>query len=117
MEITSTDHDNATVLVLQGNLDAGTAPDATETIANTIQQASAAGRSANVALDLSGVAFMSSAGLRTFLAATQEARSLGGDVRLAAASSNVHRVLDYSGFLNIMQYFPSIDEALSSFDG
>lgn len=116
MEITATDHDNVIVMALKGNLDATTAGGASETITGALQQAVAQKKHAgNVVLDLSEVAFMSSAGLRTILAATQEARSLGGDVRLAAATSNVHRVLDFSGFIKIMKYFAAVDTAVASF--
>jgi anti-sigma B factor antagonist len=66
-------------------------------------------------LDLSGVDYVSSAGLRALLATMKDARQHGGDVRLAAVKPEVARVLDLSGFTTILKLFPDESAALSSF--
>ena len=55
--------------------------------------------------------------LETLLAALKEARQLGGDIRLAAAQAGVEKVLKISGFMSILKFYPSVDEALTSFSG
>jgi anti-anti-sigma factor len=116
MEISATDHANVIVMTLKGSLDSATAGGALETISGALQQAVTQKKhDGNIVLDLSAVAFMSSAGLRTILISTQEARALGGDLRLAAATSNVYRVLDVSGFNKIIRYFAVVDDAVASF--
>lgn len=70
-----------------------------------------------IVLDLGGVDFTSSTGLRLILATTKEARRLGGDLRLAAVRPSVLRVLHLSGFLSVLRTYPDADAALASFHG
>ena len=68
-----------------------------------------------VVLDLGEVEFMSSAGLRTILGALKESRSLGGDLRIAAAQPGVEKVLKISGFTSILKSFGDVKTAVESF--
>jgi anti-anti-sigma factor len=116
MEITATEQDNVTIVTLSGDLDATTAEAVAERVFLELgRDSSEGGLATNVVIDLSGVAFMSSAGLRAILATTQEARNLGGDLRLASGNKNVKRVLDFSGFTKILKYYDTVPEAVSSF--
>jgi anti-sigma B factor antagonist len=101
---------NSTVIDVSGSVDALTAPELSKTLLDQI-----AGGHANLVVNLIGVEFMSSAGLRTLLGAVKEARSSGGDLRIASATPGVDKVLKMSGFHNIAKVFPSQDEAVSSF--
>ena len=101
---------NSTIVAVAGSVDAITAPELSRILLGEI----ANGR-ANLVVSLIGVEFMSSAGLRTLLGAVKEARSNGGDLRIASANPGVDKVLKMSGFHNIAKVFPSQDEAISSF--
>ena len=104
-------HENgSTVVKVTGSVDALTAPELARTLTDQIS-------SGNVRLiiDLLGVEFMSSAGLRTLLGAVKESRSNGGDLRIASANPGVDKVLKMSGFHTIAKVFASPAEALSSF--
>jgi anti-sigma B factor antagonist len=101
---------NSTVIDVSGSVDALTAPELSKTLLDQI-----ADGHANLVVNLIGVEFMSSAGLRTLLGAVKEARSNGGDLRIASATPGVDKVLKMSGFHNIAKVFPSQDEAVSSF--
>jgi anti-sigma B factor antagonist len=101
---------NSTVIDVSGSVDALTAPELSKTLLDQI-----AGGHANLVVNLIGVEFMSSAGLRTLLGAVKEARSNGGDLRIASANPGVDKVLKMTGFHNIAKVFPSQDEAVSSF--
>ena len=117
MEITVTEQNNITIIALKGNLDATTADSVSQRISTELgNSAEADSKNANMIIDLSGIQFMSSAGLRAILAATQDARGAGGDLRLAEGDKNIKRVLDFSGFTRIMKYYDSVDEAVASFD-
>lgn len=63
------------------------------------------------------VDYTSSAGLRVLLATLKQARSRGGDLRLAALNPDVRKVLDLSGFTNILSVFDTVDDAVKSFGG
>ena len=65
--------------------------------------------------DLSGVDYMSSAGLRELMGALKQLRRVSGDLRLANPSSRVLDILDLAGLHTVLQIFPSQQEALKSF--
>lgn len=101
---------NSTVVEVSGNIDALTAPELSKVLIGQIT----AGR-ANLVVSLINVEFMSSAGLRTLLGAVKEARSHGGDLRIASTNPGIDKVLKMSGFHTIAKVFASKDEAVSSF--
>jgi anti-anti-sigma factor len=68
-----------------------------------------------VVLDLSQVDFMSSAGIRVLLGMTKKSRSMGGDLRLAAAQPGVQRTLALSGLVRVIKVYPSLEEAVDSY--
>jgi anti-sigma B factor antagonist len=100
-----------TVARVTGTVDSLTAPD----LLTAFEQEIDAG-SDRMVVDLSGVDYMSSAGLRSLLGAVKKARSAGGDLRLAAPQPNVFRVLDMSGFTGILKCFDDIPAAVESLE-
>lgn len=101
---------NTTIVNVTGSVDALTAADLSKVLTEQITE----GR-ANLIVDLTGVEFMSSAGLRTLLGAVKESRTNGGDLRIISTNPGVDKVLKMSGFHNIAKVFPSQAEAVSSF--
>src|SRR5215211_5506679 len=102
--------DNSTIVTVTGNVDALTAAELSRVLTNQIQE-----RHANLVVDLIGVEFMSSAGLRALLGAVKEARRSGGDLRITSTNPGIDKVLKMSGFHNIARVFPSQAAAVSSF--
>ena len=102
--------DGVTVVSVSESVDAMTAADLTKTISDQISE----GR-ANLIVDLAGVEFMSSAGLRTLLGAVKESRAAGGDLRIVSSNPGVDKVLKMSGFHNIAKVYTSAADALASF--
>lgn len=100
----------STVVTVTGSVDALTAAELSEVLTAQIAEGHA-----NLVVDLIGVEFMSSAGLRTLLGAVKEARSSGGDLRITSTNPGIDKVLKMSGFHNIAKVFPSQAEAVSSF--
>lgn len=101
---------NSSIITVTGSVDALTATELSKVLSNQIAE----GHS-NLVVDLIGVEFMSSAGLRTLLGAVKEARSHGGDLRITSTNPGIDKVLKMSGFHNIAKVFPSQAEAVSSF--
>lgn len=74
---------------LAGEIDAHTAPSLGEALDGT--------DSTSVTLDMSGVSFMDSSGLRVIITATERLRERGGDLVLAKPTSTVRRLVDVAG--------------------
>lgn len=103
-------HGPTTVVAVVGSVDTLTAEDLLDAFRAEIGN----GRT-QIVTDFSGVDYTSSAGLRALLAATKEARQGGGDLRLAAVSDRVHKVLDLSGFTSILRLYPDVPAAVASY--
>jgi anti-sigma B factor antagonist len=98
----------AMVVCASGRIDAMTAP-AFET---SLSEAAGAGQLALV-LDLGGVEYISSAGLRVILAVAKPLKGRGGELLLANAQGPVKEVLDISGFGSVFSLYDSVDAAIS----
>lgn len=111
VEITARQVGETTVVSIVGSVDALTAVEVADFLSAQI-----GGGHKHIVGDLSRVKFISSAGLRVVLTALKESRQQSGDLRLAAAQAGVEKTLKMSGFSSIMKLFPSVDEAVDSFD-
>ncbi len=101
---------DVTVITVRETVDALTAPELTRLLSEQISNGHC-----NLIVDLTGVEFMSSAGLRTLLGAVKESRTNGGDLRIASTNPGIDKVLKMSGFHNIAKVFTSTGDALTSF--
>ena len=110
MQISIRHVDEVTVVAFAGSVDGLTA----DTVVGTLGEQVRSGKTRLVA-DFSEVDYTSSAGLRALLATMKEARQLGGDFRLAAVRSDVHRVLELSGFTSILKLYGDVDTAVASY--
>lgn len=108
MDITIHEADGKTVAELSGTLDTTSAPDVGSELENRI----GAGDS-KIIVDLAGVEFVSSAGLRILLVAAKKLRASGGDLAVCSLNETVQEVFDMSGFSSILKVFPGRDDALS----
>ena len=66
-------------------------------------------------LDLKDVAYMSSAGIRAIVSALKNSEKSGGGVKLANTPELVNEVLETVGMMNLLQSYPSVDEAVAGF--
>jgi anti-sigma B factor antagonist len=111
MEINTEMREKQAIVSVQGDIDAHTAG----TVSEAWQQALAEDRKALI-IDLGGVQFMSSAGLRAILATHQKAQESGTNVFLAAPQPGILRVLDMAGFTKILSCYETVEEAVSTAD-
>lgn len=67
-----------------------------------------------IVLDLSGLEYVSSAGLRCFMLAAKQAGAQGGKIVLAALRPVVAEIFQISRFDMLFEIFPSVREALAA---
>ena len=96
----------ASVVTVSGRVDSETAPQLDGALAQL-----AAGGQNKIVLDLKGVDYMSSAGLRSIVKAAQAAQKSGGELRLAAVSDSVEVVLRTVGMLQMFKLYTTSGEA------
>ncbi len=94
-----------TLAHLEGRVDGQTAP-RVEAWARTLLEES--GRC--LALDLSKVNYVSSAGLRVFLGLFRDCQAPGGDFALVAPTEAVREVLEITGFATALPIVAKVDE-------
>lgn len=89
MEMREETAGDATILELTGRIDSVTSPRLTERL-----EALVAAGSRRLVIDLAGVDYISSAGLRSFMIGGRKAKQAGGGLELCRPSPSAHRVLD-----------------------
>jgi anti-anti-sigma factor len=99
------------VLVLRptGRLDGPNAPGFEKTVLDRLES-----RPTRVVLDLAGIEYISSAGLRTILLAAKRAKAVGCGLAACGLREHIREVFDLSGFGNIVTIRSTLEEALKS---
>ena len=111
METELRHENNITTVSVKGSVDALTASELTDLMNKQVEDGHV-----NLLIDLTGLAFMSSAGLRSLLGAVKETRSHGGDLRIVSTNPGIDKVLKMSGFHNIAKVFTTQADAAASFE-
>ena len=93
MKITQRVEGNVTVFLPEGRIDTLAADEMDQAL-----QAAVAGGSHKIVVDMSGVEYISSNGLRSLAAVLVKSRAEGGDMKLAALNKRVTRVFNIIGF-------------------
>lgn len=109
MQVHVTTKNDILVLSFEGSLDTGTATFAEAEINKHINAHS------KVIFNLDQTKFVSSAGLRVFLATAKKMLGLGGSLKICNANEVVTEILDMSGFSSIMDVQPDLDAAMAAF--
>ena len=102
------DHDSARIVTPDGRVDESTATAFTERL---IAEAGAA--RGKLVLDLSGIAYMSSRGLRALTLAQREGTRAGSTIVLAKPNETMREILAISRYDMIFKVADTIDEALA----
>jgi anti-sigma B factor antagonist len=66
-----------------------------------------------VVLDLAGVDYISSAGLRCFMLAEKQAKAQGGTIVVAAMQPVVQEIFEISRFTLVFETFPTVRDAVA----
>lgn len=112
MEIKTNEVDGVQIVDLIGKLDTVTSPEAEAKI-NELLTAGAQ----KMVLNLEGIDYLSSSGLRVFLGAAKKMMATGGKVVLCNPNSLVKEILHHSGFDTIIGVESSLEEAINSTRG
>ncbi len=113
MSMLSIETDNTqsvSVMKVMGRVDSDTAPELDDALTKLLHDSKN-----KIVLNLQGVDYMSSAGLRAMVKAYQTAQKSGGDVRLASVSNPVEVVLRTVGMMQMLKMYPTDQEAMASF--
>ncbi len=109
MKLIESKQGDVTVLEAQGKLDAMSAPAFDQQLAALVE-----GGARCVVLDLSGLDYVSSAGLRVFLSAAKRLQQAHGKLTLANPTDQVQQIFDIAGFAAILPIFKSVADAVSA---
>jgi anti-sigma B factor antagonist len=111
MEITTTTYKNCDLVQVSGRVDSFTAPN----LSDTMRSVTDAGRY-KIALDMSGVAYVSSAGLRVLIDTQKTCKTLNrGEIVLACVPPRIYETLDLAGFVPLFKFFDDTTAAVGNF--
>jgi anti-sigma B factor antagonist len=108
MDISLETRDGVTVARLVGRWDANTAPDIEAAIMPQI------GPGCRVLLDLTGVPYMSSAGLRTLLLLYRGVEDNQGRIALAGLGERLRDTMAVTGFLHHFDLYDTVADGLAA---
>lgn len=95
------------IIHIQGRLDVGTAPSFDKFLKQLIGE----GRN-RLIVEMSGLEYISSAGIGVFVSCKQAASKQGGDVGIAGMQKNVYQVFDLLGFSKVFKIAEKTDQLL-----
>ena len=107
MNVSTQEKNGFWVVRLEGRLDIGNAAEFEKECLAWIGQGHH-----QLVLDFGGLEYISSAGLRSILAATKKLKAQNGSLALCSLSGLVEEVVTVSGFDNILQVFADLDQAM-----
>lgn len=107
--ITSELNGNVTIVTVSGRVDSVTAASMDAELAKIEHN------NKKIVLDLKDVAYISSAGIRAIVKVLQSTQKAGGGVKLANMPTNVVEVLETVGMMQMLEAYPTVDEAVASF--
>ncbi len=110
MNITQRVEGDVTVFLPEGRIDTQAATDMDE----ALQAVVSAGKH-NMVVDMSGVDYISSAGLRALAAVQVKSKAEGGDMKLAGLNARVTRIFSIIGFDLLMSIHDTPEAAIADF--
>ncbi len=111
MEITTTEYKHCYLVKANGRVDSATAPQLAEAL-ETVQKSG----QYKIVLDLSGVDYMASSGLRVLINTQKSSRRYNrGELVLASVTPRVYSALDLAGFIPYFKLFDDITAAVGNF--
>jgi anti-anti-sigma factor len=109
MELYSYKQDKFFIVKVSGRMDAITAPEFEKSCLGWIEQGDSA-----LVVDLEGLEYMSSAGLRSILIVGKKLKSVGGSLSFSSLTPNVAHVFSISSFGSMFPVYDSLEKALGN---
>lgn len=110
MELSKRTTDKALVVDMSGRLDTQTSGPAMEELQRYLDDSDG-----NLLINLSGLEFVASSGLRVILRAAKQVKANGGNMKVCCARGVVKEVLEISGFDSLLDLHEEEEQALSAF--
>jgi len=111
MEITTKQFKNCDMVIVSGRIDSSTAPQLTETL-----EGITGGGRFKIAMDMSALEYMSSAGFRALLSSQRTCKRYNrGEIILAAVPERIKEALELAGFTELFKTFDDPIEAVGNF--
>jgi anti-sigma B factor antagonist len=107
---TEEDHSSATVVVVTGDIDLGTAPHFEDELARAVERHRASG----LVIDLSDVTFIDSTGLNSLVRAFERQRLLGSSLALVTDDGRVTMMLEVTRLDRVLRRYATREEALAA---
>ena len=109
MEMVITEASGGTVFSLTGRMDALSAPEVEAKLNPWLEE-----NKRVLVLDLAGLDYISSAGLRILLSAAKRMKARAGVLFLARLQNGVRQVFEISGFSAILPIYDTVEAALEA---
>ena len=111
MEVAKKEFPRCAVVEPSGRIDSATAPQLAAAFAEVTDKGQF-----NLVLDMSGVDFISSAGLRVLIDTQKKCQRLKrGELVLAAVPERIQEAFDLAGFLPLFKFFDEVIAAVGAF--
>lgn len=110
MEIATNEVAGVTFVHIRGEIMSTTSGEVMDTLVGLVQ-----GGANKLLLNVKGVSFISSAGLRSILVAAKLLQNSDGQMRICSANESVKKVLETSGFTSLVSLYPDEEKALAAF--
>jgi anti-sigma B factor antagonist len=111
MEVSTQEFKHCDLITVTGRVDSSTAP----AFSKALDKANQNGRF-KIAVDMSGLEYMSSAGFRALLAAQRNCKRYNrGELVLVAVPDRIHEALELAGFTELFKTFDDPVTAVGSF--
>lgn len=111
MEITTQEFKHGDLVTVQGRVDSATAPEFTK----ALEKINEAGRF-KIAVDMSELEYMSSAGFRALLASQRNCKKYNrGELVLVKVPERIREALELAGFTELFKTFDDPIEAVGNF--
>ena len=109
-EVSIDEHaEDYSVVSVRGEVDLHTAPK----VQYAIERAANENGATAVVVDMSGIAFIDSTGLSTFMRSKDSLQEEGISLRITAPSHAVERIFDVTGFGDYFEVYPSKEAAIT----
>ncbi|NQS88666.1 STAS domain-containing protein [Patescibacteria group bacterium] len=110
MQITQKQEGEVNIFSLNGRFDAHSATEVEDKLNLAISQGAR-----KLLINLDGIEYISSAGLRVLLAVAKKLKKEEGDIKLCSLRPYVKEVFDIAGFTQIFKIYNTYQEGVNSF--
>ncbi len=110
MELKTRKEGKVTIIELEGRLDVHLSLEIEQAVNDIIDKGEK-----YLLFDLKGVQYLSSSGLRIFIAAMRKLKSIDGALKLANMSDSVKKIFKVVELIDLFEIYDSVEDALAMF--